>query len=574
MTCKYEAGYNLRAMIRKRYRRIVFFFARILIGFIFWDLLLPRVGLPGWAEKTRQNRIRNSAIAFRTLAVQLGGVLIKVGQFLSTRVDVLPLEFTDELQGLQDEVPPVDFEEIREVAEDEFGCPLSEKFSHFEREPLAAASLGQVHEAWLNLQENATQPSAETISSVVVKIQRPNIEHIIETDLAALRTVGNWLKRYPPIRKRADVPALIAEFSRILYEEVDYLAEGKNAVTFADNFYQDRGVRVPKIIWSHTTRRVLTLENVWAIKITDYESISAAGIDRSEVASRLLDTYLKQIFEDGFFHADPHPGNLFVYLLPDQAENTGKPDWRLTFVDFGMVGKVPANTKAGMREMLIGVGTQDTARILKSFQMLNLLLPGADLNLIEKAEARAFERFWGKNMNELSRIDTEEIIEFTNEFRELLYTMPFQIPQDFIFLARAVGILSGMCTGLDPEFNVWDHLAPYARKLVAEEAQTSPEFWLGNLRDLATALLTYPIKIRSTLDRLERGDISVRIPELVQSTKKLERGMRLIVASLVFMAIFLAATQFYLGGEESIGVFLFGFSALIFIWIIITGRRY
>jgi predicted unusual protein kinase regulating ubiquinone biosynthesis (AarF/ABC1/UbiB family) len=561
-------------MIKRRYRRIVLFFGRILGGFIFWDIVLPRIGLRGWAEKTRKNRIRKSAIAFRTLAIELGGVLIKVGQFLSTRVDVLPLEFTDELQGLQDEVPPVLFDEIRKVAEREFECSLAEKYSRFEQEPLAAASLGQVHLAWAKLPPDSSDAGWGSISSVVVKIQRPNIEMIIETDLAALRTVGNWLKRYPPIRKRANVPALIAEFSRILYEEVDYLAEGENAETFANNFSGDRTVRVPRILWSHTTRRVLTLENVWAIKITDYEAISAAGINRSDVASKLLDTYLKQIFEDGFFHADPHPGNLFIYPIPDQLGNPaekGNIPWQLTFVDFGMVGRVPPITKAGMREMVIGVGTQDTGRILKSFQMLDMLLPGADLTLLEKAEAQAFERFWGKSMTELTSIRPDEIVDFTNEFRELLYTMPFQIPQDFIFLARAVGILSGMCTGLDPEFNVWEHLAPYARKLVAEEARSSPEYWIENLRNLVTAFFSYPIKVQAALNRLERGDISIRIPEITQSANRIERAMRQIAASLVFVGLFIGAIQLYLAGQGIFAAVVFGMAALILFWIALQG---
>ena len=175
----------------------------------------------------------------------------------------------------------------------------------------------------------------------MVKVQRPNIENIIATDLAALRTVGRWLNYYPPIRKRANVPALLEEFTRTLYEEIDYLAEGRNAETFAANFKDHPGVLVPKVIWTHTAQRVLSLEDVQGIKITDYEAISAAGISRTEVASRLLDTYLQQIFQDGFFHADPHPGNLFVRVNPaDGTRLEKKPEWRLTFVDFGMVGRI------------------------------------------------------------------------------------------------------------------------------------------------------------------------------------------------------------------------------------------
>ena len=195
---------------------------------------------------------------------------------------------------------------------------------------------------------------------VVVKVLRPNIEQIIKTDLAALRTVGAWLHRYRPIRKRANVPALLSEFNRVLHEEIDYLSEGRNAEKFAINFKDYPGVLVPKVYWSHTTRRVLTLENVLAIKITDYEGISATGLDRKRVTSRLLDTYLKQIFEDGFFHADPHPGNLFVQPINEQSELESKAcGWQLTFVDFGMAGQVPNNLRLGLRELLIGVGTQD-----------------------------------------------------------------------------------------------------------------------------------------------------------------------------------------------------------------------
>lgn len=555
----YEAGYNLIAMLRSRYRRIVFFSARILIGFIYWDLFLPRIGFRGWSQRTRSNRIRRSAVSFRNLAVQMGGVLIKVGQFLSTRVDVLPKEFTDELQGLQDEVPPVAFEAMRGVAEREFGCPLSDKYQYFDPEPLAAASLGQVHRALL-YQENALQahsPGQAAITDVVVKIQRPNIEQIISTDLAAMRTVGSWLKRYPPIRRRADVPALINEFARILYEEVDYLAEGRNAETFASNFSHDHSIRVPKVAWSYTTKRVLTLENVWAIKITDYDRITQAGISRDQVASRLLDTYLKQIFEDGFFHADPHPGNLFVRPLerPEDGDNRQSGvSWQLTFVDFGMVGRVPPNSRAGMREMLIGIATQDSARVVKSYQMLGVLLPSADLQLLERAGASVFERFWGRNMTELSQISPEEIREFTSEFRELLYTMPFQIPQDFIFLARTVGILSGMCTGLNPEFNVWDHLTPFASKLVAEESRSIGEFWVEELRSFFTAWFTYPKKVNAVLEKIERGEITVQTPDLMQQMSRMERSLGRIVFGVVFTAFFLGAVQVYLAGHSSLAI--------------------
>lgn len=559
-------------MIRHRYRRIVFFFARIVSSFIFWELVLPRLGFRGWARQTRSERLSHSAVLYRSLAVQMGGVLIKVGQFLSTRVDVLPVEVISELSGLQDEVPPESFEDIRQVAEAEYREPLDKKFAFFDESPLAAASLGQVH--------RATLPESAGSGDVVVKIQRPNIEAIIATDLAALRTVGNWLKRYKPISRRADVPALLAEFSRILYEEIDYLAEGRNAETFSANFRDDPGVRVPSVIWTHTTKRALTLENVWAIKITDYDEITAAGIDRAEVASRLLDTYLQQIFEDGFFHADPHPGNLFVYPLserdePDLPQEDGgeidnNTEWQLTFVDFGMVGRVPNSLKEGLRETLIGVGTQDAARVVKSYQMMGVLLPNADLEMLEKAEARVFEQFWGRNMTELSQISMDEVHEFTGEFRDLIYSMPFQVPHDFIFLARAVGILSGMCTGLDPQFNVWNHLAPFAEKLIAEEAVGNWEFWLDEAKSFLGSMVSLPVKMDRMLAKMDRGEISVRAPEIVKQLKHLESTFHRITGGIVFAAFLLGGIQLYLSNYYIFADILFAGAFISLIWVLIT----
>ncbi len=559
-------------MIRRRYRRIVWFFSRILLGFIFWDLVLPRIGGRERAIRTRPSRMRNSAVAFRRLAIEMGGVMIKVGQFLSTRVDVLPAEVTEELAGLQDEVPPEDFAALRQVAEAEFGVPLERKFIKIEEIPLAAASLGQVHQAQV-LQRDESLVTPGRVLDVVVKIQRPNIENIIATDLAALQTVGKWLYRYKPIRKRADVPALLSEFARILYEEIDYLAEGRNAVTFATNFLSDKGVRVPYVVWTHTTKRVLTLENVWAIKITDYDQVTAAGIDRKDVATRLLNTYLKQIFEDGFFHADPHPGNLFIYPLPEMSlESDGRRKWQLTFVDFGMVGRVPPNTKSGLREMVIGVGTRDAGRVVKSYQMLDMLLPDADLDLLEKAEAKAFDRFWGKDMSELQRMDAHELREFSHEFRELIYEMPFQVPQDFIFLVRAVGILAGMCTGLDPKFNIWEHIVPYAEKLIIDEAKFNREIWLEEAKKLINSLLVLPVRLDKLFGKLQRGEIAVQTPQANQQLVRIEIATRRIVAGVIFAAFLLTGSQFYIAGFTVLSAIFFGGAGIALVWILLSAR--
>lgn len=565
-------------MLRARYRRIVLFFARVLISLVFWNIVLPRLGLRKWSQRTRSMRLKRIATQFRALAIRMGGVLIKVGQFLSARVDVLPGEITAELAGLQDEVPEENFSDIRHIIEAEFGVPIQAKFLEFEEVPVAAASLGQVHQARINLDDptlrGANAPRKSRFLNVVVKVQRPNIEKILDTDLAALRTVGNWLHRYRPISQRADIPALLDEFTRILYEEIDYLAEGKNAETFAANFIHRPGVRVPAVIWPYTTKRVLTLEDVQAIKITEYEQITAAGIDRAEVAERLFQTYLQQIFEDGFFHADPHPGNLFVSPHPnptrtqrDAGIRRGEANnFQLTFVDFGMVGRVPQNLRAGIREMAIAVGTQDAARMVKSFQLMGLLLPHADLELLEKAEAKAFEHFWGKNMSELKEISFQEMHEFTHEFRDLIYTMPFQIPQDMILLGRSIAILSGMCTGLNPEFNFWEGLEPFAQKLILEEATTNLSVWFDEFKKFASSLLSYPKRIDAILNIMETGELSVHVPQFGAQVTRLERTLNRMTGGVVFAALFIGGIQLWLAGEDIIGRLLIVAACLALVW--------
>src|SRR5271157_1204183 len=552
--------------LRARYRYIMGFFVRATASFIFWEIVLPRVGLRQWSRGTRSKRFKKIASQFREMAIRMGGVMIKVGQFLSARLDVLPAEITDELSGLQDEVPAEDFDAIRKLAEAEFGAPLDEIFERFEEEPLAAASLGQVHRARLRVDA----PEAEQFRDVVVKIQRPFIDQLIDVDFSALRRFGGWLQRYEPIRKRVNVPALIEELSETVQREIDYLAEGKNAETFAENFKERKRVHVPRVVWSRTTQRALTLENVYAIKITDYDAITAADIDRNEVAEVLLDTYLKQIFEDGFFHADPHPGNLFVTPIP--ATKRKKASWRLTFVDFGMVGDVPENLRDGLRELLIGIGTRDSSRVVKSYKTMGVLLPSADTELLEQAETQLFERFWGMSMSELRKINHREMRDFAHQFRDLMYEMPFQLPHNLLLLGRAVAILSGMCTGLDPDFNVWEELAPYAQKLVADEVGSGWEVWLDEIGELVKELIALPAQTGRVLTRLERGDLNVNVPQVSRQIYHLESSVNRIAGSVVFAAFLFGGVFLYLGRTVTLGYVFWGFALLSLIWTIFFSR--
>lgn len=531
--------------LRARYRRIMAFFIRQTISFIFWEIILARLGLRRLSRRTRARRFTQAAVEFRALAIQLGGVMIKVGQFLSSRLDVLPPEVTDQLAGLQDEVPPEDFTAIRQLAEAELGAPLEEKFAEFNPQPLAAASLGQVHRACLR----PDTAQADSFRQVVVKIQRPFIDQLIEVDLSALRRVGGWLQRYEPIRKRVNLPALIQEFSDTIRQEIDYLAEGKNAERFSANFAERPRVHVPRVVWELTTPRLLTLEDVYAIKITDYDAITAAGIDRAEVAAELLDTYLQQIFQDSFFHADPHPGNLFVTPVPQEEQG-----WRLTFVDFGMVGQVPDDLRDGLRELLIAVGTRDAGRVIRAYQMMDVLLPGADLQLIEQAEAQLFERFWGMSMRELRQISHSEMMRFARQFRELMYSMPFQLPHNLLLLGRTVAILSGMCSGLDPNFNVWAQLEPYAQKLIAAEASSNWRVWLDEIGEALRLILSLPGKTERALTLMAEGKMAVQTPQLDRRVARLERAINRLYGGLVASTLLGSGTLLLVNGWRTLGI--------------------
>ena len=290
---------------RARYRRVVRYFAGAILHLFFWNVVLRHILGRNFVGRSAEKRWQRLAHRFRLLAVDLGGVLIKLGQFLSVRVDVLPLAVTSELAGLQDEVPAARWPDIQAVVEAEYSQPLDRVFRWFSPQSEAAASLAQVHHAQLL-----------TGDRVMIKVQRPRIEILVETDLQAIRTAIRWLKRHRPIRQRVNLDRLYEEFARTTRNELDFVAEGQNAECLAQLFADDPGVRIPKIYAASSTRRVLIMEDVADIKIDDFAAIERAGIDRQQVARRLFDTYLQQVFVFNFVHADPHPGNLFIQPLP------------------------------------------------------------------------------------------------------------------------------------------------------------------------------------------------------------------------------------------------------------------
>lgn len=536
---------------RARYQRIIRFFGSVILHLVWWDIVLRRV-LAQRALKSRPVRWRHLSRRFRQLAVEMGGVLIKLGQFLSTRVDVLPPEITEELKGLQDEVPAVAAHAIRQVLIEELG-DLDQYFQEIEEQPLAAASLGQVHRAWLHPEGDANLEHGRRGVAVVVKVQRPGIKQLVETDLAALRVVARWMVRYPPIRRRADMPALLEEFARTLWEELDYVQEANNAQRFAEMFAGDEGVYIPHVFRRHSTGRVLVLENVEAIKIVDLEGLDAAQVSRSEVADRLLDTYFRQIFNEGFFHADPHPGNLFVQPREDVVDldaDATRPFY-LVFVDFGMVGRIETLMGQNLTKLLVSVTQKDARALTEAYRELGFFLPGADLERISEAQARLLDDLWGRNLMELTRPDPREVQALSREFRDILFDFPFQVPQDFVYLGRALGILSGLASLLDPQINPWYQVEKYGRSLIrSREVQRAG--WESVVQTLKP-LVTLPAQLDRVLSAAERGRLRVEaVPDrkTLRQLERLEHKVRQLQVSVLAAAGLISATLLYLARKK------------------------
>lgn len=549
---------------RRRYLRVVRYFAGVIAHAVWWEILLRRILGKGFVQRSQNRRWLRIARRYRQLAIELGGVLIKLGQFLSVRVDVLPQVVTAELSGLQDEVPAVPLSEIQPVVEAEFGQPLAQVFPRFHDVPEAAASLAQVHCARLL-----------TGDEVIVKIQRPRIEEIVETDLRAIQTAMRWLKRYRPLRRRVDLDRLYAEFSRTTRAELDFVAEADHAEQFALNFADDPGIRIPRVYAETSTRRVLIMEDVASLKIADFEAIEAAGISRQEVARRLFDTYLKQVFVHNFVHADPHPGNLFVEPLP-AARGQGGPfepaaeqPFRLVFVDFGMVATIPTRMRPYLRDYLLGFLNRDASRIVRAYQGSGILLPGADLARLEQMEAEVMERYAGLTFKEAQALAMSEWHSFAREYRDILYEMPFQLPVDLLFVGRAIAILFGMATSLDPDFDPWQALEPFAREMVAGEVKRDWRTVVGELEKVTRVALSLPGQADRFFSQATRGQLAVRTtwgPEATRSLQRVEAAVNRLASAVVFAALLLAAIAVYVtqgGGTVSYLLFALATVALL-----------
>jgi predicted unusual protein kinase regulating ubiquinone biosynthesis (AarF/ABC1/UbiB family) len=481
----------------------------------------------GVTEAKRIARRKKQAIWIRNTLLDLGPTFIKVGQLFSTRADLFPSEYVEELAKLQDRVPAFSYEQVEQTIARELGKKIPELFQNFDPVPLAAASLGQVHKAKLRSGEE-----------VVVKVQRPGLKKLFEIDLAILKGITRYFQNHPDWGRGRDWLGIYEECCRILWEEIDYLNEGRNADTFRRNFREYDWVKVPRIYWRYTSPQVLTLEYAPGIKISHYEAIEAAGLDRKLIAKQGAEAYLHQLLNNGFFHADPHPGNIAV-----------SPEGALIFYDFGMMGRIKANVREQLMKTLFGIAQKDGARVVASLIELGALAPTDDMGPVRRSVQFMLDNFMDKPF------ENQSVSAISEDLYEIAYNQPFRFPATFTFVMRAFSTLEGVGKGLDPEFNFMEVAKPFAFQLMTDgNGSVEGNSFLNELgrqaAQVGSTAFGLPRRLEDTLEKLERGDLRLRVRSIEterllrrQSSMQVAITYALIVSSFTISATILLVSQ-------------------------------
>ncbi|MGF1480971.1 MAG: ABC1 kinase family protein [Cyanophyceae cyanobacterium] len=431
------------AAIAKYYRtRPWLFLWRTLVIIWFFGGFVFKLQWDRWRGQTELQKFKR-AKQLRKILTRLGPTFIKVGQALSTRPDLIRKDFLDELIKLQDQLPPFETKLAFAIVESELGQPLSELYREISPAPIAAASLGQVYRAFLHTGEE-----------VAVKVQRPNLRPMLTADLYVMRLAASWLEPWLPLNLGHDLSLIVDEFGTKLFEEIDYIHEGHNAEKFAANFRGDPEVKVPEIFWPYSASRVLTLEWIDGFKLTDTANIKAAGLDTDALIKIGVTAGLRQLLEHGFFHADPHPGNLFAL-----------PDGRMAFIDFGMMDQLEETTKETIASAVVQLINKDYYALAQDFVTLGFLTPNTDIKPIIPALEQVLGRAVGESVAEFN------FKTITDEFSELMYEYPFRVPAKFALIIRSVITQEGLALSLNPQFRIVEVSYPYvSRRLLTGES--------------------------------------------------------------------------------------------------------
>lgn len=474
-----------------------------LMFYLWWDNRIPG----------RSNRYRNRRAQWLVgTLLDLGPTFIKLGQALSTRADLLPLEYVQALSRLQDKVPGFGSEEAIAIVETELGASIYQLYREFDVVPIAAASLGQVHKARLHTGEE-----------VVVKVQRPGLAKLFDLDFKVLHQLVHFCQRFLPWTRQYDLEAIYQEFTQILYQEIDYIQEALNADRFRYNFKNHDRIIVPTIYPKHTTKRVLTMDYVPGIKINDRQSLEACGINVKEVNQLGICCYLKQLLQDGFFQADPHPGNMAV-----------SQDGNLIFYDFGMMAEVQPINQAQMVKTFFAVLKKDTDQVIETLIDLGLIEPMSDMAPIRRVTRFLLEKFTEKP------IEMQAFTEMRSELYALFEQQPFRLPAKMTFILKALTTLDGVARGLDPQYNLLASAKPFVASLTTVRSQGST---IGELVRQAKDYVAYKIRqpkvsgvlLQQLEERFEQQELEMRARCFDQ--ERTLKKLRLANRSLLYVCL-------------------------------------
>jgi predicted unusual protein kinase regulating ubiquinone biosynthesis (AarF/ABC1/UbiB family) len=512
----------------------IFASAAKLLFYLWWDKTV--------ANNSPKHRNQRAQWLVGTL-LDLGPTFIKIGQALSTRADLLPLEYVQALGQLQDRVPEFSTAEAIALIESELGNSIHTLYRDFDRFPLASASLGQVHKARLHTGED-----------VVVKVQRPGLEKLFNLDFEVLHRLVRFSQRYVPWTRKYDLEAIYHEFFNLLYQEIDYIHEGKNAERFQQNFTAYPRVTVPAVYWRYTTKKVLTLEYVPGIKIDDRQTLEACGLNTKEIIQLGICCYLKQLLQDGFFQSDPHPGNMAV-----------SQDGSLIFYDFGTMAEVKSIAKDQMIQTFFAVLRKDTDEVVNTLTYMGLLEPVADMRPIRRLVAFILDKFTEKP------IDLQAFDQMRSEIYLMFEQQPFRLPAQMTFILKSLTTLDGIARTLDPEYNLLAASKPFIKSLVSKGRGNV----VGELARQARNFIKYrfqqpsaaEIYIRGLESRIEQGELQLRVRS-IESDRTLKR-INLGIKSLIYACLtgfsLLSGTVLLLGSYSGPAIAAFTFSALGFL---------
>ncbi len=482
--------------IRRWFRTLIIWRTVLtLIILIWWDSLTwsyPK----GFTKERREKRQSRRARWLTSELIKLGSAFIKLGQLLSARPDVLPAGWVVQLADLQDKVPSFPFEKAQILLEEELGTKCT-NIVELDEDPLGAASLAQVHRA-----------SLKNGRKVVLKIQRPGLEKLFRLDLEVMRQVAALLQRNPNWSNGRDWVAIAKECQRVLLRELDFRIEAEYAARFRQQFLEDSKIHIPGVVWELSTSKVLCLDYVPGIKITDKEALSNRGINGSEIAEIGAASYLQQLVRYGFFHADPHPGNLAVGA-----------DGSLIYYDFGMMGIISDDLRSRIGAMVRAAAVKDAGALVKELQSAGLITMGIDLGPVRRLVRVMLQEA-------LTPPFSSKIIEkLSGDIYDLVYGKPFRLPVELIFVMRALSTFEGVGRSLDPSFNLMDIAKPYLLPLMTSSSSTPNDLFneLGRqVGELGSRAVALPRRLDESLERLEQGDLQLQI-RLGESDRQLRR---------------------------------------------------